>query len=235
MKLLYSLLVLIAFTFSCRKELKEETVVTIRCVTPHNGEGVAGCKVIIYEIKEKKDFSVTGEIKGDITNTFSAITDESGNATLRFHYMRKSKYQYKLAYDLSGLQQPSGMNQIQVELPLGWATYMDKNKFEYNFTFNVLGFCGAHIKFENVNCFDSNDEMKYDAFNLSQHEGEGATGPDLYYGCGVVFDASSSNTNSLITGKYVFKSEVTRNGQTHIQYDTFNLQPGVMNEMIVEY
>jgi len=231
------ILSLFCFLFfnSCRKELREETVVTIRCVTPHNGEGVAGCKVIIYEIKSKKDFSVTGNIDGDVTNTYSGITDQNGNATIRFHYMRKNKYQYKLAYDYSGIQQPNGMNQIQVELPLAWSTYLDKNKFDYSFTFNVLGFCGVHTKFENVNCYNSSDELRYDAYNLSKHEGEGAAGPDIFYGCGVVFDVTSSSTSSRNTGKYVYKLFITRNGETHIQYDTVNLQPGIMNEAIIEY
>jgi len=235
MKLIFSLLLLIVFTSSCRKELKEETVVTIRCVTPHNGEGVAGCKFIIYEVKSKKDFSVTGNIDGDVTNTYSGITDQNGNATIRFHYMRKNKYQYKLAYDYSGIQQPNGMNDIEIVTPLGWASHLDKNQFQYSFTFNVVGFCGIHKKVTNVNCVSSSDQMKYDVYCLSQFEGESNPGPSIYYGCGVVIDETTPTVDFMKTGIYVYKTFVTRSGETHIQYDTFNLQPGVMNEIFIEY
>ena len=222
---------------ACRKEENQETVVHIRCVMPHNDQPIQGCRVTITEGKMK---SQGLNVDFETIQQFSGITDANGVATIKFHYKKKNKFQYALSYDYSAIVPPNGLTNLDIKLPStssGWSTYLDKKQFEYYFTFNVLGLCGVHAKFVNVNCFDETDEMKYDFYNLSLHQSESISGPGAatYAGCGVLLDATTPTINQVKTGKVVYKLFITRNNQTHIEYDTFNLQPNMMNEVFIEY
>lgn len=230
------LLILIVILTGCRKE-DQETVVHIRCVTPHNNQPVKGCKVIITEGKMKSGGLIGLNVSFDAIQQFSGITDENGVATIRFHYKKKNKFQYILSYDYSGITPPNGMTDADIKLPYGWSTYLDKKQFEFNYEFRMFGKCNIHQKFENVNCLNSDDSVYITSYNISEYFWDPFPYSDYYYkryGCGVVSDYTTDNFN-LNSGLMVYKLRIFRNGIESIKWDTIPLYPGITNEAIIEY
>lgn len=227
------LFILALVLMGCRKE-DQETLVHIRCVTPHDNQPVKGCKVTITEGKMKgKSLSVGF----DPIQEFSGITDENGVATIRFHYKKNNKFQYKLSNDNSGITPPNGMTDIDVMLPKGWTDYLDKKQFEFNYEFRVFGKCGIHRKFVNMNCLNASDSMKFDSEFIDQVYGTPffpESYSSAYIGCGE-FGEYTSPIDEYSTGRLVFKLKIYRNGMEQIIYDTIVLNPNTINEAIIEY
>ena len=218
----------------CKKE-DQETVIHIRCVTPHNNQPVKGCKVTITEGKMKGDLLSTGF---DPIQEFSGITDENGVATIRFHYKKKNKFQYQLSKDYSGITPPNGMTDLDIMLPQGWTDYLDKKQFEFNFEFRVFGRCNIYQKFENTNCHDQFDSIRWNRKNLSEFFYDPFylenSYPGLFVGCGVVYEGTT-NDNNFSSGKYVYKLEINKGGIQTIRYDTITFHPNQTNEVVIQY
>ena len=231
------LLILVLILTGCRKE-DQETVVHIRCVTPHNNQPVKGCKVIITEGKMKSVGLIGLNVSFDAIQQFSGITDENGVATIKFHYKKNSKFIYAVSTDYSGIIPPNGMTDLDIKLPYGWTDYLDKKQYEFNYEFRVFGKCNIHQKFENINCFDQSDSIRWIRKNLSEY----ASDPfywennytNTYHGCGVVSEATT-NSNNFSSGKYVYKLEINKGGIQTIRYDTIIFYPNTTNEVLIEY
>ncbi len=229
-----SFILILVFLFSCRKE-EQETVINFRCETPHNGQGIAGCKLRIREVKERNSASLSSDFKE--IKVYEAVTDANGNGQLRFYYKKNSKYQYIPEKDFSGLEIPAGLNNPEVVTKGGFANFLDKNEFEYNYRFNLLGSCEFHRKFENINCFDGNDRLRFSLHNISEYFGSfNSYDATEYLGCGVVHESSSVQSGVIQkTGVWVYKFEITKNGIVEIKYDTTYMQPNIVNEILFEY
>ncbi len=220
---------------ACRKEENQETVVHIRCVMPHNDQPIQGCRVIITEGKMK---SQGLNVDFETIQQFSGITDANGVATIKFHYKKKNKFQYALSYDYSAIVPPNGLTNLDIKLPFGWTQYLDKKQFEFDFQFKVFGRCNIHQKFENVDCFDQYDSIRWIRKNLSEYTSDPFymenDYTNKYTGCGIVAEGTTTNSNFL-SGKYVYKMEISKGGVQTIRYDTIVFYPNVINEVIIEY
>ncbi len=106
-----SYILILVFLFSCRKE-EQETVINFRCETPHNGQGIAGCKLRIREVKVKNNGVLSLDFKD--VKVYEAVTDANGNGQLRFRFRKNSKYQYIPEKDFSGLEIPAGLNNPEI-------------------------------------------------------------------------------------------------------------------------
>ena len=105
-----------------------------------------------------------------------------------------------------------------------------------DFEVRALPHCGMQFKIENVNCFDSNDKMRFKTFNSDEFPNQSfqyiPVWGNYFNGCGLLFDGTFDDR---LSGRILYQIEVTRNNQVTTYIDTFFLQPGVMNEVFIEY
>lgn len=55
---------------------------------------------------------------------------------------------------------------------------------------------------------------------------------NYFIGCGLIIEHTKNN---VLSGRKVYQIEVTRNNVVTTYIDTFFLQPGIMNEVFLEY
>lgn len=61
--------------------------------------------------------------------------------------------------------------------------------------------------------------------------------PEMWFNfrCGLLFDGAFDDRLSGLSGRILYQIEVTRNNEVTTYIDTFFLQPGIMNEVFIEY
>jgi hypothetical protein len=229
-------LLLMALSFpSCKKlKTKDPIVFSITAVMPHDGSPVAGVKYKIVEYKYKTKF---GKVVGDQTPTgweLTGFTDSQGKASGSFKGVLKTNYSYTIYFDYNGLVLPSGITEFAVKGP-EYDILNRSSPEDNNYEVRVLPFTSMHFKVENVNCFDGNDKMRFKARNIDENPYDGFEQAPygLYFnGCGSHTDYMN---NHILAGHQVYQIEVTRNGITSTDIDTFNLLPNTVNEVFIEY
>lgn len=228
----YFLLVL--SLFSCKKLDKKNPIeFTIKAHVPYSGEPISGVKYTIVEYRSKKFSSKFGDI--EYTDfKLEGTTNANGIAEISYFPKKNLDYHYIINFDYSNIHfSGSSGNYSLINAPsYDIITRQDNRDYEIR----VLPHCGAHYKIENVNCFDANDKMRYKVYHMDEFPNETFetiyTWSNYFDGCGVF--GEYINNNSL-AGHQIYQIEVTRNNVVTTYIDTFFLQPGVMNDVFLEY
>ncbi len=227
------ILSLLVSFFSCKKLDKDNPIeFKIKAHIPYSNEPISGVKYTIKEYRSKK-----GGVISEIEYTdflLEGTTDASGNATISFAPKKNMKYRYDITFDYSNIHfaNYSG-NYSLIRVP----TYVPlSRKNQQDFEIKALPHCSVHFKIENVNCFDANDKMRFKTFNMDEFPNQSfqyiTVWGDYFNGCGVFSDATFEDR---LTGRKLYQIEVTRNNVVTTYIDTFFLQPGVMNDVFLEY
>ena len=234
MKLLFFLLLFSLFVFpSCKKLDKKNPIeFRIKAHIPYNDEPISGVKYTIREYRSKKEL-----ILGDIEYTnfkLEGYTNANGEAVISFPPKKNMNYRYDITFDYSNLQfaNYSGSYSL-IRVP----TYVPlSRKDQQDFEIRALPHCSVHFKVENVNCFDNNDKMRFKTFNLDEFPNQAfqyiTVWGDYFNGCGIFGDAIFEDR---LSGRKLYQIEVTRNNVVTTYIDTFFLQPGIVNEVFLEY
>ncbi len=231
MKLLLFCPLLLSF-LSCKKLDKEHPVeFKIKAHIPYNDEPISGVKYTIREYKSKK--GKLGEVEYTDFN-LEGETDANGNAVIAFAPRKSKSYHYDITFDYSSMQFANYSGPYSL---INAPTYVHLvRNDQQDYEIRALPHCGMHFKIENVNCFDANDKMRYKTFNCNEFPYK--TFETIYVwsnyfnGCGSLVDYTNDN---VLSGYHIYQIEVTRNNQVTTDIDTFFLQPGIMNEVFIEY
>lgn len=231
MKLLLLCLLLVS-CFSCKKLDKDNPIeFTIKAHIPYSDEPISGVKYTIREYKSSK------ELLGDIEYTdfiLEGVTNMNGDAVISFAPKKNMKYRYDIKFDYSGMQFANYSGSYSL---IGAPTYEPLSRNDQkNYEIRALPHCGAHFKIENVNCFDANDKMRFKMYNCDEFPNQSfqyiTVWSNEFNGCGLFGEVTN---NSVLSGRQLYQIEVTRNNQVTTDIDTFFLQPGIMNEVFIEY
>ena len=235
MKLLFFFLPFSLLVFSSCKKLDKKNPIqfTIKSHIPYTGEPISGVKYSIVEYRSKKNSMKLGDI--EYTDfKFEGYTNANGLAVISFLPKKNLNYQYIINFDYSNLQFANYTGSYSlINAPSYDVVRRDDN--QRNYEIRALPHCGMQFKIENVNCFDSNDKMRYKVFHLEEEpnqEFQNIPYSNYFNGCGQSVNYTNS---SVLSGHQVYQIEVTRNGQVTTYIDTFFLQPGIMNEVFLEY
>jgi hypothetical protein len=235
MKLLFFLLPFSLFVFSSCKKLDKKNPIqfTIKAHIPYNDEPISGVKYTIREYRSKKEL-----ILSDIEYTdfkLEGYTNVNGEAMISFLPKKNMNYRYDITFDYSNLQfaNYSGSYSL-IRVP----TYVPLSRNDQqDFEIRALPHCSIHFKIENVNCFDANDKMRFKTFNMDEFPNQSfqymLDWSNDFTGCAI--NLENTTNNDMLSGRKLYQIEVTRNGQVTTYIDTFFLQPGIMNEVFLEY
>nr|WP_294861679.1 hypothetical protein [uncultured Fluviicola sp.] len=228
------LFVLLGFLlFSCKKLDKKHPIeFTIKAHIPYSDEPIAGVKYTIKEYRSKKGGKL-GEI--EYTDfTLEGSTDANGDARIYFAPKKNLDYMYRIDFDYSNIHFANFAGSYSL---INAPSYdLINRQGQRNYEIRALPICGVHYKIENVNCFDANDKMRYKVYHLEEAPNETFetiyTWSNYFDGC-EVFGEYINNTS--LSGHQIYQIEVTRNNVVTTYTDTFFLQPGVMNDVFLEY
>jgi hypothetical protein len=219
--------------YSCKKLDKNHPIeFTIKAHIPYSGKPISGVKYTIREYKAKKNGSI-----GEIEYTdfeLEGTTNSNGIAEIAFLPKKNKDYMYRIDFDYSNIDFASYSGSYSLINAPGYDLLTRNNQRDYEI--RVLPHCKVHYKIENVNCFDNNDKMRFKTFNLDEFPNKTFesiyTWSNYFEGCSVSLENTS---NGMLSGRKVYQIEVTRNGEVTTYIDTFFLQPGIMNEVFLEY
>jgi hypothetical protein len=224
---------LLLSVFSCKKLDKKNPIeFTIKAHVPYSGDHISGVKYSIVEYRAKK-----GGKLGEIEYTdfkLEGYTNASGLAVISFFPKKNLDYMYRIYFDYSNIQFSGSSGDYSL---INAPSYdlIDRNN-QRNYEIRALPHCNVHFKIKNVNCFDSNDKMRFKTFNMDEFPNQSfqyiSVWSNYFNGCAVNLE---NTTNDMLSGRKVYQIEVTRNGQVTTYVDTFFLQPGIMNEVFLEY
>ena len=219
---------------SCKKLDKENPIeFKIKAHIPYSDEPISGVKYTIREYKSKKEFISLGEI--EYTDfILEGTTDANGNAAISFAPKKNMKYRYDITFDYSSLHFASySGNYSLIKAP----NYVPLSRNgQQDFEIRALPKCSMHFKVENVNCLDGNDKMRFKTFNYDEFPSKSFetiyVWGDYFNGCGSFVDYTN---NDVLSGHQIYQIEVTRNNIVTTHIDTFFLQPGITNDVFIEY
>jgi hypothetical protein len=242
-QLLYFIpLVSILSICACKKESDKITQGAIILEDPVTGQGFAGLKFSIEEIEwGSSAFSGLDIIGTEIIQ--EGVTNSGGVAKYHFNFKNhpssSSKfYQYIISFDDNNIDAPDGDYQSNV-VPSHEMT--DGQSFDYRFMYRPMSRILRHIK--NVNCFDSNDKMRFTAHQVygssNQNPFIPSSNPTNAVPLGFSYDGCYENLPQssmlLPTDTYVYEIKVTRNDIDSIYYDTFINRPDVTDTFKIFY
>jgi hypothetical protein len=230
--LFFHCLLLVVF-FSCKKLDKKNPIeFSIKAHVPYSGDPISGVKYTIVEYRAKK-----GGKLGEIEYTdfkLEGYTNANGLAVISFFPKKNLDYMYRVYFDYSNIQF-SGSSEDYSLINAPAYDLIDRHN-QRNYEIRALPHCNVHFKIENVNCFDGNDKMRFKTFNMDEFPNQSfqyiSVWSNDFNGCAVNLENTS---NDMLSGRKVYQIEVTRNGQVTTYIDTFFLQPGLMNEVFLEY
>lgn len=233
MKLLFYCFLVLSL-FSCKKLDKKNPIeFTIKAHVPYSGEPISGVKYSIVEYRSKKFSSKLGDI--EYTDfKLEGTTNANGIAEISYFPKKNLDYQYIINFDYSNIHfsGSSGYYSLINAPSYDIITRQDHRDYEIR----ALPHCSVHFKIENVNCFDANDKMRFKTFNMDEFPNQSfqyiIDWGDYSNGCGIHFEGMFEDR---LSGRKVYQIEVTRNNVVTTYIDTFFLQPGVMNDVFLEY
>ena len=218
--------------FSCKKLDKKNPIeFKIKAHIPYSDEPISGVKYTIREYRSKKELFLS-----DIEYTdfiLEGTTNANGNANISFAPKRNMKYRYDITFDYANIHFANYSGDYSLIRVPNYVPLSRNDQQDYEI--RALPHCGMQFKIENVNCFDSNDKMRYKVYHLEEEpnqEFQYIPYSNFFNGCGQPINYTN---NSVLSGHQVYQIEVTRNGQVTTYIDTFFLQPGVMNDVFIEY
>ncbi len=217
---------------SCKKLDKKNPIqFTIKSHVPYNGEPILGVKYSIVEYRAKK-----GGKLGEMEYTdfkLEGYTNANGLAAVYFFPKKNLDYMYRIYFDYSNIQFSGSSGDYSLINAPSYDLIDRDNQRDYEI--RALPHCGAHFKVENINCFDGNDKVRFRGFNLDESPNsqlQNTPYGEYIIGCGLLIEHIN---NSTLSGRRIYQIEVTRNSQVTTYIDTFFLQPGIINEVFLEY
>ncbi len=220
--------VLLSF-LSCKKLDKDNPIeFKIKAHIPYNDEPISGVKYTIREYKIKKgelgkveytDFNLEGE------------TDVNGNAVIAFAPRKSKSYHYDLTFDYSSMQfaNYSGPYSL-INAPT--SVHLVRND-QQDYEIKALPQMQFNYKLENVNCLGPSDSMRIILKNrdeVSWLDFNYETWSPYGIGC-----YSNSHQIQGLSGRYIYKIQVIRNGNVTEHIDTILIAPGVNDNLFIEY
>ena len=205
-------------------------VVDITAVNPITQEPFKGVKFYITEVKDK--FSVGLNSNQKRTQIYSGETDANGKAYYEFEVPKKYKWTYEINFDFSQMDMPTGDYHINKG---GHFDYLQRN-YDNVFDFELMPYTESYTHIKNINCFDSNDKMRYRTKYIDTGTGNWSIwhtpyNQDYIEGCYEL----SSDVDITISERIVYEMEVTKNSVTTITIDTFYRAPNVVNAFELFY
>lgn len=230
-KLLFVSLLVTGFLFSCKKENKELTTVNFHIHNPVSGEGMAGVKVAVYELKDvTPSLAILPTSEYENNKIWEGVTDSDGKASHSFKAYKKDKYTYWHYVDESVVK--TGNRKLLSQPEYGPLQKEKTNKVEYTYT--VPASFVLHIK--NIHCYDGNDRFRYRrkwVYNSQYINQFGWTNWSLdQLGC---YDSDIGSNWDVYNDILVTQYEVERNGITNIYEDTFYISPYSVDTLKIYY
>lgn len=219
---------------SCKRLDKKNPIeFTIQAHIPYSNEPIAGVKYTISEYRSKKFSKKLGEI--EYTDfKLEGVTDASGWAKISYFPKKNLDYMYRIDFDYSNIQFASYSGSYSLINAPSYDLVTRDNQEDYEI--RALPLCNIHFKIENMNCFDANDKMRFKTFNMDEFPNQSFQYINVWSNdftdCAVNLENTS---NDMLSGRKLYQIEVTRNGQVTTYIDTFFLQPGITNEVFLEY
>lgn len=240
MKTFYILpLIVILLTAACKKEDNDHPIsFQIKTSIPYDSTPIAGLKYIIQEYKAHQTM-IGVELKPTDWKMEGSL-DATGIKDIMFLPKKNKNYSYQIHFDYSSIQTSSSDFWVVDKINNDVIIRSNENKPYSNFTqpnysIHILPKATVHYKYENVNCLNANDKMRFYKVNIDQF-------PDFsipnyitnnyYNGCGVTADYTNQN---VVCGRYLYKIEVMKNGISTYYLDTFLVVPNVTNEIFINY
>src|SRR5690606_7425387 len=200
-----------------KKENKELTTVNFHIYNPVSGEGMAGVKVAVYELKDvTPTLAILPTSEYENNKIWEGVTDADGKASHTFSTLKKDKYTYWHYVDESVVK--SGNRKLLSQPEYGPLQKEKINKVEYTYTVPA-SFVG---NFKNINCVDENDRFRFRFRKLYNTTSFGWTNWSLdQFGC----YEFTHNYNNAYEDYLICQYEVERSGITNTYEDTFYISP----------
>lgn len=210
-------LLLVSFLFSCKKENKELTIVNFHIHNPVSGEGMAGVKVAVYELKDvTPTLAILPTSEYESNKIWEGVTDADGKASHIFSTLKKDKYTYWHYVDESVVK--AGNRKLLSQPEYGPLQKEKTNKVEYTYT--VPAKFVSHFK--NVNCTGGTDRFKFRVKRMYNTILFGWTNWSKdQFSC---YDNTTNHNNSY-NDYFICQYEVERSGITNTYEDTFYISP----------
>ena len=223
---IFAFSLLVAFFFACAKDGKN-IYVEGRVINPVTGEGMPNKKMELWKLTA----TVSGSgIDGKIVK--EVLTDDQGNFVLDHNGSLFNSYLVRLTYELDNT---NGIGYHRV----GWKDVsgnileghnLDVVKGQYmNVSYELVPYGNIKYNFNNVNCFDSSDELR--VYRTNEYDSY-LPGAWIHYGC-INYQGSFGGLKPM--GTYHIQWEVIRYGSSQIFSDTFFLNEGELKTYTINY
>jgi hypothetical protein len=227
------ILSLLGSFYSCKKLDKDNPIeFKIKAHIPYNDEPISGVRYTIREYRSKKGLGLSEIEYTDFH--LEGITNANGIAEIAFFPKKNLDFMYQIDFDYSNIQFASFSGSYSLINAPSYDLITRNN--QENYEIRALPHCNVHFKVENINCFDGNDKIRFKTFNSDEFPFKTFetiyVWGDYFNGCGTLFDGTFDD---VLSGRKLYQIEVTRNNVVTTYIDTFFLQPGVMNEVFLEY
>jgi hypothetical protein len=206
-----SIMLFSLFMFTnCKKKSNKDTVVTWKMINPVTGEPYVGIPVSVFRSKTKFQIVAINK-KVDNVIIWEGVTDANGEASCRFKAIINDKYDY-----LATTPTFSSPKYFYKQPAIGSLKKNQVNELVYE----GVGYGIYLSKRKNINCFDSNDKMRFrvktlDNSNWSLWNWGGGT---YLYGC---VNTEYTLTEQTPYNIYIYEVEATKNNITTTYIDTF--------------
>ncbi len=228
MKLLLLCFLLVS-CFSCKKLDKDNPIeFTIKAHIPYSDEPISGVKYTIKEYKSSK------KLFGGVEYTdfvLEGVTDANGDAVISFTPRKSKSYHYDLTFDYSSMQFASYSGSYSLINAPTYVHLVRNDQKDYEI--RALPLMQINYKLENVNCLGPSDSMRIILKNrdeVSSLDFNYETWSPYAVGC-----YSNSHQIQGLSGRYIYKIQIIRNGGLTEYIDTILIAPGVNDNLFIEY
>jgi len=218
MKKITLILGILLLLTNCKKlRSKAPLTIDITCQNPVDGSAFPGVVFKIYEVKDKFSIGLSTNQKKELI--YTGTTDITGKANYEFDAIKNSKYSYEIFFDYSNMDVPDGEYYLNKTRDFDYLKKNETNMFD----FDILPYFSFVQHIKNINCFDSNDKMR---FRMKQLFTNGT--PEWSFWDTLeqaYFHDCTDEINNLYKPQdiyiYIYEVESTKNGVISTYIDTF--------------
>lgn len=202
---------------SCKKLRSKDTLtVDLTCINPVDGSAFPGVIYTIYEVKDKFSMGLSINQKKELI--YTGETDVNGKAYYEFDAIENSKFSYEIYFDYSDMDVPDGEYYLNKTRDFD---YLKKNETNI-YHFDILPYYSFVKRIKNINCYDTNDKMRFRQKKTHTGSGDwsfwGTLDQDYFHGC-----TDMSYLLSKPQDIYIYEVESTKNGIVNTYIDTFKM------------
>lgn len=213
MKFFLNIILLSLLLFSCGKK----TTITGRIINPVTGIGIGNIEI---EVLKEKVNPIPGSMDGTGSKLIeTTTTDSEGYYAIEIRKSSSRNYYLSVIYDENKYTSTESTSVLIAS--------KTKNQ-TFNFGLTPYGFIKQDI--HNINCFDSNDQMRYKRSNTSINLT--STYSTTFEGC---FDFSSTEYFKYPMGWVKYEVETTKNGINSTLIDSFYLSENEYKNYSIDY